>query len=66
MNIEIPDGTVKIRQDKYVLYNFEWLMKNLDMEFEHLRTVKEHNIDPKNCKIILESLKEKHEERNET
>ena len=59
MNIEIPDGAVKIRQDKDVLYNFEWLMKNLDMEFAHLQKVKELNIDPKICKIMLESMKEK-------
>lgn len=57
--IDIEDGIVKARKGKYVVYNFEWLMKNLDMEFAHLQRVKELNIDPKNCKIILESLKEK-------
>ena len=55
----VQKDIIKIRQDKYVVYNFEWLMKNLDMEFAHLQRVKELNIDPKNCKIILESMKEK-------
>ena len=41
MNIEVKDGTLKKREGDYAVYNFKWLLDNLEKEFEHLKNTRE-------------------------
>lgn len=41
MNIEPKDGILKKREGDYVVYNFKWLLDNLEKEFEHLKNTRE-------------------------
>ena len=46
MIIEIPDGTVKAREGKYVIYRVDYLLKNFDNERELLESCQRLKVKP--------------------
>ena len=64
MKISIDTNALKTRYENYIIYDVDYLLRNLEREFELLASYREgrNHIDREVIDVLLKELKEKYRE----
>ena len=62
MKIEIPEGTLKFRKGKYVLYDIDYLLDHLSQEVHLLEEYRQNKGNKIDWEMLLSKIRELSEE----